>query len=87
MGSPIVGYVSILLFLSDDALNGQKKELVRLVLRSHFGPVVDGKVMLEIAGLRNLPVEQGVFLLFRQSVFHLYDAIDLHAGASPFVHK
>ena len=87
MGSPIVGYVSILLFLSNDALNGQKKELVRLVLRSHLGPVVNGQVMLEVAGLGNLPVEQGVFLLFRQSVFDPYDAIDLHAGASPFVHK
>ena len=87
MGSSVVGYVSILLFLRNDALNGQKKELVRLVLRSHFGPVVDGKVVFEITGLRNLPVEQCVFLLFRQSIFDLYNAIDLHAGACPFVHK
>jgi hypothetical protein len=28
-----------------------------------------------------------VFLLFGQTIFDLYDAVDLHAGAGPLVHK
>jgi hypothetical protein len=57
VGPTVVGYVGILLFLSDDALDGQKQELVRLVLGSNFGTIVNGKVMLEIARLRNLTVK------------------------------
>jgi hypothetical protein len=76
-----------LLSLGNVSLRCQQQEFVGSVFRTYFGSVIDVEVMLKIAGLGDLPVEQGMLFLFGQSIFRLFNLVYFHASPGPFVYE